>query len=84
MMEDALDPLDESEDLEEDVQQEVDKVISEIMAGKISKAPLAPEASIDLPEPSKEDVEPEPEPEPEEEDLEENAKREFNENLAER
>ena len=71
MMEDALDPLDESEDLEEDVQQEVDKVISEIMAGKVSKAPMVPQASIVLPEPSNEDVETE-EPEPEaEDDLEE-------------
>jgi len=72
MMEDALEPLDESEDLEEDVQQEVDKVISEIMAGKASKAPIAPQASIVLPEPSNEDVETEePEHEAEEEDLEE-------------
>jgi len=72
MMEDALEPLDESEDLEEDVQQEVDKVISEIMAGKVSKAPIAPQASIVLPEPSSEDVETEePEQEAEEEDLEE-------------
>ena len=72
MMEDALEPLDESEDLEEDVQQEVDKVISEIMAGKASKAPIAPQASIVLPEPSSEDVETEePEHEAEEEDLEE-------------
>ena len=71
MMEDALDPLDESDDLEEDVQQEVDKVISEIMAGKVSKAPMVPQASIVLPEPSNEDVETE-EPEPEaEDDLEE-------------
>jgi len=72
MMEDALEPLDESEDLDEDVQQEVDKVISEIMAGKVSKAPIAPQASIVLPEPSNEDVETEePEQEAEEEDLEE-------------
>jgi len=71
MMEDAMDPLDESEDLEEDVQQEVDKVISEIMSGKLSKAPMVPQASIVLPEPSNEEVEPEPEAEAEEEDLEE-------------
>ena len=72
MMEDALEPLDESEDLDEDVQQEVDKVISEIMAGKVTKAPIVPQASIVLPEPSNEDVETEePEHEVEEEDLEE-------------
>ncbi len=73
MMEDALEPL-EDDDLEEDVQLEVDKVISEIMTGKISKAPVAAEASIDLPEPSKEELQPdevEEEQEEAQDDLEE-------------
>lgn len=73
MMEDALETLDDDE-LEEDVQEEVDKVIAEIMTGKVSKAAAVPEASIVLPEPSKEELQPE-EPEEEEEDLEEMQER---------
>eukprot|EP00093_Oithona_nana_P010076 10076.XXX_607217_606477_1 [CDS] Oithona nana genome sequencing. len=77
MMEDTFESLEDQDELEDDVQNEVDKVISEIMAGKISKMPAAPEASIDLPEPSREELEPkeEEEPEAEEEDLEEMAQR---------
>ena len=72
-MEDALDPLEDQDDLDEDVQQEVDNVIAEIMSGKVSKAPAAPEASIVLPEPSKEELNPEVEEEEAEveDDLEE-------------
>ena len=54
-MEDTMEMY-EDDELEEDVQQEVDKVLAEIMSGKISKVPAVPEASIDLPEPSKEEV----------------------------
>merc|ERR1711976_36802 len=74
MMEDTFEALDDQDELEDDVQQEVDKVISEIMAGKLSKMPAAPEASLVLPEPSREELQPEEEHEPaeeEEEDLEE-------------
>merc|ERR1711976_1040950 len=53
MMEDTFEALDDQDELEDDVQQEVDKVISEIMAGKLSKMPAAPEASLVLPEPSR-------------------------------
>merc|ERR1712045_861899 len=70
MMDDTFEALEDQDELEEDVQTEVDKVISEIMAGKISKMPAAPEASIDLPEPSREELEPN-----EEEDLEEMTQR---------
>lgn len=65
-------------ELEDDeVQGEVEKVIAEIMSGKVKSpaqaASLAPEASIDLPEPSKEELAPEPEEEEAEveDDLEE-------------
>ncbi len=44
------------DELEEDVQNEVDKILSELTldeSAKISKAPAAPEASLQLPEPEK-------------------------------
>ena len=70
MMEDTMEMY-EDDELEEDVQQEVDKVLAEIMSGKISKVPAVPEASIDLPEPSKEEVNVEEEEAEVEDDLEE-------------
>lgn len=42
------------DELEEDVQKEVDKILSELtldVGSKIAKAPAAPEASLQLPEP---------------------------------
>ena len=42
------------DELEEDVQKEVDKILSELTldtGAKMARAPLAPEASIVLPEP---------------------------------
>merc|ERR1712001_442739 len=47
MMDDTMEMLEDDDELEEDVQKEVDKVLNEIMSGKISKAPMVPEASID-------------------------------------
>jgi len=59
MMEDTFEAIDDPEELEEDVQQAVDKILSEITMGvkdKMAKAPQAPDASIALPElPDKED-----------------------------
>lgn len=72
-MDDTMEMLDDDTELDEDVQKEVDKVLDEIMSGKLSKAPAAPEASIRLPEPGSEELNnPEEEEEAEvEEDLEE-------------
>jgi len=59
MMEDTFEAIDDPEELEEDVQQAVDKILSEITMGvkdKMAKAPQAPDASIALPElPDKEE-----------------------------
>ena len=72
MMEDTMEALDDPEELEEDVQKEVDRVLQEITLGvknDLSKAPRAPEASVELPElPDKEEEEEEKEVE---EDMEE-------------
>lgn len=71
MLEDTMETLDDPEELEEDAQAEVDKVLAEITMGKMAKAPAAPEASIALPElPDKEDEVAEQEEEAEE-DMEE-------------
>ncbi|QQP41590.1 Charged multivesicular body protein 3 [Caligus rogercresseyi] len=56
MMEDVLDT--EPEELEEDVQKEVDKVLAEITEGDrktMEGAPSVPQASIDVPEKESED-----------------------------
>jgi len=53
MMEDTMEAIDDPEELEEDVQEAVDKILGEITLGvrdKMAKAPAAPEASIALPE----------------------------------
>jgi len=59
MMEDTFEAIDDPEELEEDVQQAVDNILSEITMGvkdKMAKAPQAPDASIALPElPGKEE-----------------------------
>merc|ERR1712001_215867 len=47
MMDDTMEMLEDDDELEEEVQTQVDQVIAEIMSGKISKAPMVPEASID-------------------------------------
>ena len=59
MLEDTMEAIDDPEELEEDVQAAVDKILQEITMGvkdTMSKAPKAPDASIVLPElPDKED-----------------------------
>lgn len=57
MMDDAMENLEDQDELEEDVQNEVDKILSELtldVGSKIAKAPSAPEASLQLPEPEEE------------------------------
>ena len=59
MVEDTMEITDDVEDLEEDEQTEVNKVIEEITSGKktsIAKLPSSVEASIDLPDPEKDEV----------------------------
>lgn len=61
MLEDTMGVMDEEEDLEEDVQTEVDKILSELTADvgkKLVDAPLAPQDSILEPE-APEEEEPE-------------------------
>ncbi len=70
-MEDAMGDMDEEEELEDDVQAEVDKVLNEITTGKLKEAPKLPEASVDLPEPELENPAAEEEEEEAEEDIEE-------------
>jgi len=55
MMEDAFEGLDDQEDLEDEAQEEVDKVLFELTAGKLGEAPEAVRDSLP--------VMPEPEPE---------------------
>jgi len=76
MLEDTMEiALDEDEELEDEVQAEVDKVLNEITLGvksKMDKAPAAPAASIALPElPAAEKEEEEEKEEEAEEDMEE-------------
>lgn len=63
--------LEDDTELDDDVQKEVDKVLDEIMTGKLTKAPAAPEASIRLPEPGNEELNAEEDEAEVEEDLEE-------------
>ncbi|TRY78428.1 hypothetical protein TCAL_06905 [Tigriopus californicus] len=75
MMDDTMESLEDGEDMEESVQLEVDKVLSEVLADTnqaLSKAGRVPEASIDLPEPVEDEEEAKVEVE---EDLEEMQER---------
>lgn len=78
MMDDTMESLEEGEDMEENVQLEVDKVLSEVLADTnkaLSKAGRVPEASIDLPEPVEDEEEATAAKEEVEEDLEEMQER---------
>jgi charged multivesicular body protein 3 len=50
MMDDAFEGLEDDEELEEDVQKEVDKVLFELTVGQIGKAPDAVRDSLPVPE----------------------------------
>nr|CAG4646606.1 EOG090X0EF4 [Macrothrix elegans] len=52
MLEDTLEGLEDTEELEEAAQEEVDKVLWEITAGQLGKAPAAVTDSLPVPEPS--------------------------------
>jgi len=68
MLDDTMEGLGDEEELEEEVQSEVDKILAELTDGKLGEAPTVPEGS--LAGPSKPQVE-EEEEEEEEDDLEE-------------
>ncbi len=54
-MEDAMGTLEDVDDLEEDVQKEVDKILSELTMEVSTKLPRAPEGSLSvLPDPQDE------------------------------
>jgi charged multivesicular body protein 3 len=77
MLEDTMEMMDDTEDLDEDVQVEVDKVLAEITLGdkgkKLANVPkLQPEETIHLPEPGERELE---EEEDTQEDLEEMQER---------
>jgi len=67
MLEDVMEPLGEADELEEAAQEEVDKVLLELTAGKLVEAPDAVKDTLPVPAPSKE----EPEKEDSDEDMEE-------------
>ncbi len=50
MLDDTL-GMDEDEELDDDVQAEVDKILGELTDGKLKQAPKLPEGSVRLPEP---------------------------------
>jgi len=58
MLEDTLGDAFEDEELDEDIQKEVDKVLNELTADKMKAAPKLPEApaaSVDLPDEEEEE-----------------------------
>lgn len=69
MMEETFEGMEDTEELEEAAQTEVDKVLWELTEGKLGEAPLPPDASVKDPEPSTSKVE--EEEEEDEEDLKE-------------
>jgi len=70
-MEDAMGTLEDAEDLDDDVQKEVDKILSELTMEVSTKLPKAPEGSLSvLPDPQDEFEEEEKEVEGELEEME--------------
>ena len=71
MMEDTFESMEDTDEMEEAAQNEVDKVIWELTEGKLGEAPLPPEASIRDPVPSSSKAEKEEDEEEDVEDLKE-------------
>ena len=66
MLEDTMETVTESDEMEEEAQEEVDKILFELTAGKLGAAP-----SVTLPSPAPERLEREEEEDSEEDDMEE-------------
>lgn len=71
MMEDTFESMEDTDEMEEAAQNEVDKVIWELTEGKLGEAPLPSEASIRDPVPSSSKAEKEEDEEEDVEDLKE-------------
>jgi charged multivesicular body protein 3 len=56
MLEDTMGDAFEEEELEEDIQNEVDKVLNELTADKLKAAPKLPEAPADVEEEEEEEA----------------------------
>lgn len=69
MLDETMSAVEDEEEMEDEAQSEVDKVLWELTQGKLGEAP-APPTSVDVPTGSKQ-AEPEPEPEENENELEE-------------
>merc|ERR1712241_191373 len=69
MLEDTMETVTESEDMEEEAQEEVDKILFELTTGKLGTAPTAVKETLPTPAPAS--SEKEKEEESEEDDMEE-------------